>query len=430
MHTRLPLILLALGLSTMLPAAATASPSDPLDAKQTCVYVGPIAPLAGFDALVGRPTDCAMVYNDASPDWAGWEDPWFTHHPDPNYNWVKWQQAVPGRRLIITQNLFPSELNNTDWRSAGAAGAYTDHARKLAQRLVAVGQGNAVIRLAHEANGDWYADSIGNTDRQMQQWRQFWRKTVKAMQSVPGANFKFDFCVNAGYRAIPLSDYYPGNDVVDIIGIDAYDSASKLPAGAARWQALYDQPGGIHEVLDFAKAHGKPLSIPEWGIGPTGDKYLSAGDDPAYVDGIASVVRNNNVAYQSYFYSHQWATQLANSPRSLAAYRAHFGSGGDSISGATPDVRAARVAVRARRGRVQVRVSARMAGRVCVRVVRRHAAARSHCGARDTALRFTAAGRKAYGLRPRVRARIVSVVVVFARRGAPPQVVLRPVRLS
>ena len=422
---------LAISSILLLGAAAPAVAAPAQGAKQTCVYVGPIKPLAGFDSLVGRPSDCALVYNDASPDWAGWEDPWFTHHPDPNLNWVKWQQAAPGRQLIITQNLFPSQLNDSDWRTAGAAGAYTDHARKLAQRLVAVGQGNAVIRLAHEANGNWYADSIGDTDRQMQLWRQFWRRTVIAMRSVPGAHFKFDFCVNAGYRAIPLDKYYPGDDVVDIVGIDAYDSASRLPAGDARWQAIYNQPGGIREVLDFAKAHHKPLSIPEWGIGPTGDKYLSAGDDPAYIDGIASVVRNNDVAYQSYFYNHQWAPELAGSPLSLAAYRRHFGAQGDSITGARRDARAARVAVRARHGRIQVRVSARMPGRACVRVVRhRPAAATARCSAHRPAMRFRAAGRKVVGLRPRTRARVATVVVVFARRGAPPQVVVRRVRLS
>src|SRR3954466_5315340 len=118
----------------LLATAAPAMAAPAQGAKQTCTYVGPIAPLAGFDSLVGRPTDCALVYNDASPDWAGWEDPWFTHHPDPNLHWAKWQQAAPGRQLIITQNLFPSELNNTDWRGAGAAGAYTDHAPRLGPR--------------------------------------------------------------------------------------------------------------------------------------------------------------------------------------------------------------------------------------------------------------------------------------------------------
>src|SRR3954452_15064183 len=118
----IPLICITL-LSLALAPAAAAS-----DSKQTCVYVGPIAPLAACDALVGRPTDCAMVYNDGSPDWAGWEGPWVTHHPDPNLNWVKWQQTRQGRQLIITQILFPSALNNRDWRKAGAAGVSPDHA--------------------------------------------------------------------------------------------------------------------------------------------------------------------------------------------------------------------------------------------------------------------------------------------------------------
>src|SRR4051794_18985817 len=165
----------------------------------------------------------------------------------------------------------------------------------------------------------------------MNQWRQFWRQTVIAMRSVPGAHFEFDFCVNAGYRAIPLDKYYPGDDVVDIVGIDAYDSASKLPAGPARWQALYNQPGGIREVLDFAKAHRKPLSIPEWGIGPTGDKYLSAGDDPAYVDGIASVVRGHDGADQAHFFPHQRGPPLGTGPPSLVGSPRHLCPGGGRL---------------------------------------------------------------------------------------------------
>ena len=35
---------------------------------------------------------------------------------------------------------------------------------------------------------------------------------------------RFDWNVNAGYRDIQLSSFYPGNDVVDMIGIDIYDA--------------------------------------------------------------------------------------------------------------------------------------------------------------------------------------------------------------
>src|SRR4051794_35913861 len=284
--------------------------------------------------MVGRDIDCALVYNDASPDWAGWENPWFLHHPDPNLNWAHWATA-PGtsRQLIITQNLFPSSENNADWRDAGARGDYASHAVALARNLVAAGLGDAVIRLGHEANGTWYPDSIGSTDSDFARWVAFWRQTVLAMRSVPGANFRFDWCVNAAWRPIALSKFYPGDDVVDIVGIDAYDSG--VNPGLDRWSTIWSRTGGVRDVLTFATAHGKPLSIPEWGVG-TPDQSLAGGDDPAYVDGIAGVVRDNRVAYQAYFDNYQWATQLANGPLSLAAYRRHFGAGGDAVGGAAP----------------------------------------------------------------------------------------------
>jgi hypothetical protein len=163
-----------------------------------------------------------------------------------------------------------------------------------------------------------------------QQWAQFWRLTVIAMKSVPGAHFSFDWCVNAAYRDIPLPDYYPGDDVVDYVGVDAYDSG--VAAGLPRWSTLYSRPGGIADVLAFAKQHHKKLSIPEWGLAPSGSQ-LGGDSDPSYIDGIAKVVRQNDVAYQCYFYKYDYATLLAGQPPSLAAYKKHFGKHGDSVGG-------------------------------------------------------------------------------------------------
>jgi glycosyl hydrolase family 26 len=329
--------LLILLFATAWPLAfAPSAPADGSwgsdDSKSVCAYgANNVAKLGAFGTLVGRDINCALVYNDASPDWAGWETPWFLYHGDPNYNWRKWKTA-PGtdRHLIITQNLFPASENSLDWRHMGANGDYEAHARALAQNLVATGLGDSVIRLGHEANGTWYPDSIGSTQADFDLWKQFWRRTVLAMRSVPGANFRFDWCINAGYRAIPLDSFYPGDDVVDIVGIDAYDAG--VPTNRTdRWNYLYTQPDGIRDVERFAAAHGKPMSIPEWGVGPAGSNN-SGGDDPAYVDGIASVVRNNRLAYQSYFYNYDWATQLAGGPLSLASYITHFGIAGDSVS--------------------------------------------------------------------------------------------------
>jgi hypothetical protein len=311
-----------------LAAVHTGTAHAALESKRVCVYTQhSVSTLQSFDAMVGRDIDCVLVYNDASPDWTGWEKPWFIGHPNPDLNWAKWVAAGAGRQLIVTQNLFPSSVDGTDWRTAGARGDYESHAVALAQNLVAAGLGNSIIRLAHEANGDWYPDSVGSSTSDYQAWVQFWRNTVLAMKSVPGAHFKFDWSVNANYRNIPLDQWYPGDDVVDYIGIDAYDSG--ITSQLNRWATIFSRPLGVSTVLQFAKLHGKPLSIPEWGIAPT-TSSLSGGDDPGYVDGIAGVVRDNDVAYQSYFYAHDCATQLASSPNSLAEYRLHFGAAGDS----------------------------------------------------------------------------------------------------
>jgi hypothetical protein len=297
-------------------------------AKRTCVYsYHRTEQLTAFSAAVGHDISCALVYNNAAPDWANWERPWFTIHGDPNFNWARWKAAVPGRRLIITQAMIPSGLA-PDWRERGAAGEFVGHAQALAQNLVAAGLGDSIIRMAHEANGTWTVDGLGNDPTQYREWKTFWARTARAMRSVPGSSFRFDWTINAAYRAIPFNDYYPGNDVVDIIGADVYDfwpGPAVAPATPdLRWKAQYEQPGGLRDLIRFGRQHGKPLSIPEWGLSAVGHKG-GVGDNPYFVDRMAEVVRNNPTAYQSYFESTtDVGMLLTDAPRSLAAYRRNF----------------------------------------------------------------------------------------------------------
>jgi hypothetical protein len=298
--------------------------------KRVCVYdANHISGVANFAAMVGRRTiDCAMVYT-GSPDWAGWVDPWFLHHPDPNLNWAAWVRNSPAndrRQLIISQPLIPSGLAGTGWRRQGAAGRFETYARRFARTLVADGVGDAIIRLSWEMNGTWNVDNIGTTPQDMSNWIAFWRHTVQTMRAVPGAHFKFVWCINNRYRNIPFNAYYPGNDVVDIVGDDVYDAG--VSGRSPRWRTEDRGAGGLASLIAFAEAHHKPIAIPEWGVGVPNRSNLSGGDDPAYVRGIARTVADNDVAFQTYFFAHEWATQLEQGRRSLNAYRAAFGDGG------------------------------------------------------------------------------------------------------
>jgi hypothetical protein len=315
-------VVLAAAVAVALASGGGDEPS--VDQKRACVYSDHrVGQLAEFERLAGRDIDCAVVFNDASPDWRAWERPWFLTHRDPNLNWRRWKEAGDDRSLVITQSLFPAAVNGTDWLTAGSRGDFEGHAKALARNLVKAGLGDATIRLGHEANGTTYPYSLGDSPDERRRWREFWRRTVLAMRSVDGADFKFDWCVLAAYRPIPLREWYPGDDVVDIVGIDAYDSGIEQQ-GPGRWRTIYTRPLGVRDVVRFARAHGKPLSIPEWGVGPVGNQ-LAGGDNAAYVRGIGRVVKDNPTSYQAYFYARQWRDQLRRGPASRAAYRKSFG---------------------------------------------------------------------------------------------------------
>ena len=89
------------------------------------------------------------------------------------------------------------------------------------------------------------------------------------MRSVPGAHFFFDWNVNAGYRNIPLASYYPGDSVVDVIGIDIYDSG--MPGHprdpAVRWARLNSEPGGLAADRGVRPEARQAAQLPRVGCG-------------------------------------------------------------------------------------------------------------------------------------------------------------------
>lgn len=314
------------------PSGATGRPTGLVQAgnsKSTCVYVRELnfdlsSSLAQVDRATGIHYSCLETFENGEVTWAQWVDPWVTK---PAYDYASWLRARPRTRtVVLTISLVPDAVAETpSWRATCASGAYRGYARALARRLVATGFRYSVIRLGPEMNGTWYLDSIGSSPTQWHQWATCYAQIVSAMRSVPGEDFLFDWNVNAGYLPIPLADYYPGNAYVNIVGVDAYDtapSASLPPPSPSRWRALSSEPLGLLSVARFAAVHGKPLSIPEWGT------QANVGDDGLYVAEMARLILTHDVAYQSWFDSgSDGVLPLTSSaaPRSLAAYVAAFG---------------------------------------------------------------------------------------------------------
>ena len=70
---------------------------------------------------------------------------------------------------------------------------------------------------------------------------------------------------------MPADLAYPGDDVVDYIGLDVYDFKQEGSV-EERWTTFYlKAPFGLEWHRDFAVKHGKLMSYPEWGVGNSGD---------------------------------------------------------------------------------------------------------------------------------------------------------------
>jgi hypothetical protein len=247
------------------------------------------------------------------------------------YGYAAWLEASPTTRtMVLTIDLIPNAVSdNSDpstWEVPCDEGAYNGYATQLAENLVSTGFEYSVIRLGLEASGTWENDFVGTTSAEQADWGACFAQEVTAMRAVPGAHFLFDWNVNACFEDIPFANYYPGNAYVDIVGIDQYDESCKmtLPGPtAASWNDLVAEQNGLDTFQAFAAAHGKPMSIPEWGLEATPN-----GDDPYYVNGIGTFVKDNDVSFQSYFDNDDDGVPMMNSavPKSLAAYKQQFGA--------------------------------------------------------------------------------------------------------
>lgn len=183
--------------------------------------------------------------------------------------WAQWREQRPDRMLVLN---VPMQERNEDHLSddevrgllrQGAAGRFDHHFSALARRLVSAGAPDTVIVLGWEMNGTTYTHRCGPDP---QAWKSYWRRIVTAMRSVAGQRFRFDFAPNRGRDAVPWTECYPGDDTVDIVGMDSYDQ----PTGLTFDQQV-GEPYGLQAHVDFARAHGKPVSYPEWGLFRNGD---------------------------------------------------------------------------------------------------------------------------------------------------------------
>lgn len=217
-----------------------------------------------------------------------------------------------GLRPVYSLAMLPE--NPEDTMARGAAGEYDHYFKELAGRLIEAGQENAIMRVGWEFNLE---ESRWATDNP-QEFIDYYRKVVAAMRSQPGQEFEFDWNFNNGKSKYDAVDYYPGDDVVDYVGVDAYDTgwafhtypypddcdtACRAERQTNAWnRSIHGGARGLKFWSDFARSKGKPMSLPEWGMWEREDGH-GGGDDPEYLRRMHAFISDpkNRVAYQAYF---------------------------------------------------------------------------------------------------------------------------------
>ncbi len=242
-----------------------------------------------------------------------------------------------GLRLVLGVPILPG----VGTLSQGAAGSYNQYFATLAQNLVSQGEGNAILRLGWEFNGNWYPWSVAN-NTDAQNFASFWRQIVNTMRAVPGQQFQFIWNPNqGGPTSWDLTQAYPGSAYVDYIGSDVYDEywgTPQTPQGS--WNNIVTQSWGLNWLSSFAAAQGKPMGLPEWSVCFRSDGH-GLGDDPYFINQFANWIATNNVAFTDIFSFNDTAGGQDNDitnglfPNALAAFKADFGGGVGTNIGTT-----------------------------------------------------------------------------------------------
>jgi hypothetical protein len=229
---------------------------------------------------------------------------------NPDYLFEAW--AGESRRLALGVAMLPEDESATI--EAGAAGEYDRYFRQLGEGLVQDGHADAILRVGWEFNLDgsrWFT-------RDADAFKQYWRRIATAMNAVPGSSFLFDWNLNNGRNPVDATRYYPGDDVVDIVGVDSYDvsgtsypypkncdAACRTKRQTQAWEkSIFGGSRGLRFWRQFAAERNKPLSLPEWGLWERPDG-TGGGENPSYIQRMHEFIVDpeSNIAYQAYFES-------------------------------------------------------------------------------------------------------------------------------
>lgn len=160
------------------------------------------------------------------------------------------------------------------------------------------------VRLAFEMNGNWF--NWGGNPRR---FKETWNYVVDYMRSEGADNVKWIFSPNYLPDPDKISEYYPGDDRVDVVGADMYDWEQREPDFAV-------SPINFHLK---AMAPNKPIIVGEIGAaGESQDTWLSRAIYLNLANGVSAL---------NYFQMDKEKKWALRDPKTLPLVRKIFDSG-------------------------------------------------------------------------------------------------------
>jgi hypothetical protein len=231
---------------------------------------GSVTQYNNFGNWLGKPVMYRVTFADDST-WSTIASPYFLSATKA------WLASNPNRYEIVTIPLMPI-TGNQDMLQQIANGQYDSYFKTLGYNLsVKTGSPQRVIvRLGWELNGKWYPwSAVGYAE----QYKAAYRHVVQVMRSQCNV-LRFEW--NLSWGANPKFDWttaYPGDDVVDVIGMDTYDQWN------SGWSNILNGYEGLAFLRNFAQQHGKYEAYTEWSDS-TQPAPAGRGDDTAYIQGM------------------------------------------------------------------------------------------------------------------------------------------------
>ncbi len=140
-----------------------------------------------------------------------------------------------------------------DYLKEISQGTHDTYIRQFAQSIKQYGS-PVTLRFGHEMNGDWYP-----WGKRPEEYIAAYRHIHTVFQQEGVTNVQWMWCVNITENPSEINGYYPGSDVVDVIGIDGFNFGTTRSYGGWRSFSALFQP--TYQYI--AAQYDKPIIIAE-----------------------------------------------------------------------------------------------------------------------------------------------------------------------